>query len=193
VRTQDELCPLQAQVVRDGATARLTGLLATPGEDEEVIRVRLCGAVQSASRAVRTTGGDRRLLRSVGLVQGALFLGIVGAGTALQYGAGRLEGARGDAVAVAGAPVEPRLAGHVRFVVDPWADVFIDGQHVLTTPSARAVPLAPGRHYLKLKNTFFAEVDRELRVVTGQTEVVDVTLEPLAGTPQRPAAPGAAP
>ena len=54
VRTQDELCPLQAQVVRDGATARLTGLLATPGEDEEVIRVRLCGAVQSASRAVRT-------------------------------------------------------------------------------------------------------------------------------------------
>ena len=52
------MCPLQAQVVRDGATARLTGLLATPGEDEEVIRVRLCGAVQSASRAVRTMAAN---------------------------------------------------------------------------------------------------------------------------------------
>ena len=187
----DDLMEFLAARVPINYSARLvmylrdTGVVAV-AEAEEILAA-------GASRAMRTTGGDRRLLRSVGSVQAALFLGIVGAGTALQVGAGRLEGARGDAVAAAGAPVEPRLAGHVRFVVDPWADVFIDGQHVLTTPSARAVPLAPGRHYLKLKNTFFAEVDRELRVVTGQIEIVDVTLEPLAGTPQRPAAPGAAP
>jgi tRNA A-37 threonylcarbamoyl transferase component Bud32 len=55
VRTQEELCPLQAQVTCDGATARLTGLLAAPGEDDEVLRARLCGAVQSGSRAVRTS------------------------------------------------------------------------------------------------------------------------------------------
>ena len=125
-------------------------------------------------------------MRSVGLAQGALFLTIVGAGGAIQYGAGRFTGDPGDAAAAAGTPVVPRLAGYVRFVVDPWADVYIDGQLVVTTPSARAVALAPGRHYLKLENPFYVAVDREVRVVTGQTEVVDVTLAPRQGTPPAP-------
>ena len=60
VRTQDELCPLQAQVVRDGATARLTGLLATPGVDQEVIRGRLRGAGPSASPAVPPRAAEAR-------------------------------------------------------------------------------------------------------------------------------------
>jgi serine/threonine-protein kinase len=188
----DDLMEFLAARVPINYSARLVMYLRDTGvvpvaEAEEILAA-------GASRAVRPAPGDRRLLRSMALVQGALCLGIVGAGAALQYGAGRLQGERGDdAAAAAGLPVEPERAGHVRFVVEPWADVYIDGQQVLTTPSARAIPLAPGRHYVKLKNPYFAEVDRELRVVTGRTEVVDVTLEPLHAAPQRPAVPGGAP
>jgi hypothetical protein len=188
----DDLMEFLAARVPINYSARLVMYLRDTGvvpvaEAEEILAA-------GASRAVRAAPGDRRLLRSMALVQGALFLGIVAAAAVLQYGAERLGAHRGDdAAAAAGTPVEPERAGHVRFVVEPWADVYIDGQQVLTTPSARAISLAPGRHYVKLKNPYFAEVDRELRVVTGRIEVVDVTLEPLHAVPQRPAAPGVAP
>ncbi len=73
----------------------------------------------------------------------------------------------------------PAHAGYLQFVVDPWAEVEIDGQHVFTTPRAAAVPLSPGLHYVKLKNPYYVEVDREVRIVTGETQVLEEELTPL--------------
>ena len=187
----DDLMEFLAARVPINYNARLviylrdTGVV-TDAEAEEILAA-------GASRTARPVSGDRGLLRSVGLVEAALFLAIVGAGGAIQYGAGRFTGDPGDAAAAAGTPVVPRLAGYVRFVVDPWAEVSIDGQHVVTTPSARAFALAPGRHYLKLENPFYVAIDREVRVVTGQTEIIDVTLEPRQGTPRVIPVAGSAP
>ena len=77
----------------------------------------------------------------------------------------------------------PRRAGHLRFVVDPWAEVYIDGQHVLTTPSARMVGLTPGRHWLKFVNEYYPEVNREVWVREGETNLIEVDLEEDTDSP----------
>ena len=45
------------------------------------------------------------------------------------------------------APLEllPKGNASLRVLVSPWAYVAIDGEHVETTPFARAIPLSPGR------------------------------------------------
>jgi hypothetical protein len=84
--------------------------------------------------------------------------------------------------------VVPDRAGYLQFVVHPWAEVHINQQYVLTTPSARRVALPPGDHVVRLHNPFYAEVTREVRVSEDQTEVIEVSLEeqPDAGVPATP-------
>ncbi len=131
----------------------------------------------SAPNRLRRSGGDRRVMPQMWIVQGLLGLGIVGAGGSIQYMAGRLGMDETELAAESGTRVVPEHAGYVRFVVDPWAEAHIDGQLVLTTPSARRVALDPGTHYVRLVNPFFPAVDREIQVREGETVVVDVTLD----------------
>ena len=107
--------------------------------------------------------------------------GWIVAGLGIQGMAGRLGGDPDQFAAEAGTPVVPQRSGQLRFVVDPWAEVHIDGQHVLTTPSAQSIALTPGRHYVRLVNPYFASIDQEVQIVEGQTEIVDVTLAELPG------------
>jgi hypothetical protein len=106
------------------------------------------------------------------------------AGLVLQGTSGRLAGDPDQFAAESGAPVVPQRAGALRFVVDPWARVEIDGQEVLTTPSAAEVALPAGRHFLRLENPFFHAVDRQVWVREGETQVVLETLVELAPTPE---------
>ena len=55
------------------------------------------------------------------------------------------------------------LGASLHVVATPWADVWVDGHHVDTTPFARAVPLKPGKHYVKLTHP---EADPETRTVS---------------------------
>ena len=84
------------------------------------------------------------MVRNVALVQGVLFLGICCRAARSRPRAGRLTGDPEEFASEAGAPVLPPRAGYLRVVVDPWAEVWIDGQNVLTTPTAQAIPLSPG-------------------------------------------------
>ena len=64
---------------------------------------------------------------------------------------------------------------------DPWAHVHVDGQHLLTTPAARAIALQPGRHYVKYSNPYFAPVEHEVVIKQGETMHDRATLsEPIA-------------
>jgi serine/threonine-protein kinase len=128
---------------------------------------------------VRRGPFDRRMVRNVALVQGVLFLGIVLSGGAIQAASGRLSGETDEFASEMGRPVLPPRAGYLKVVVEPWAEVWIDGQNVVTTPSAQAIPLSPGRHFLKLKNPYYREVDHEVRIQTDQTEIVEIEMEPL--------------
>ncbi len=145
-----------------------------------------------APRSVRRSPVDRRVVRQVGMVMGALFLAIGASGGAIQAASGRLGGNPDDFAAESGVAVIPHHAGFLRIVVEPWADVYIDGQKVATTPTAQRIALTPGRHYLKLSNPYYEPLDREVRIHPGKTEIVHAELtarrassaEPEPGLPE---------
>jgi len=125
----------------------------------------------------RRGSSDRTTIKLMWLVNTILFLGIVGAGGAIQAAAGKLSTETEAFGPETSNQVVPQDAGYVRFVVEPWAEVSIDGQPILTTPSARRVPLSPGQHYIKLQNEYYPEVNREIWVEEGEVHLIEVNLE----------------
>jgi hypothetical protein len=70
----------------------------------------------------------------------------------------------------------PGEAGGLRVLATPWAHVRVDGQQVETTPFARAIPLAPGKHWITLTHPEAPAVEREISVATGEIVTLDVTM-----------------
>jgi len=132
-----------------------------------------------APRVLRTGRRNGGFLRSVAKWQGAALAALLLSGLTVQAASGRWSGpAAGDAPSV----LDPAEAGYLTISADPWAHVEVDGQHVFTTPSARAIPLAPGRHFVKYTNPYFAAVEHEVVVETGSRVHDRATLsEPIAG------------
>lgn len=67
-------------------------------------------------------------------------------------------------------------SGGLRVLATPWAHVRVDGQQVETTPFARPVELAPGKHWVSLIHPDAPPVEREITVTTGETLMLDVTM-----------------
>ncbi|MFW5925160.1 MAG: serine/threonine-protein kinase [Myxococcota bacterium] len=171
----DDLMEFLAPRVSMNYNARLVMYLREVGEmsDAEADAILEAGAPRTARRGPV----DRRLVRQVGAVQGALFAVMVAAGMGIQVANGAL--AADEEFVAPGGPVEPRQSGYLKVLVDPWADVYVDGRKVATTPTARALTLTPGKHYLKLTNPYFHEVSREVQIRPEETEIVKVEMEPL--------------
>jgi serine/threonine-protein kinase len=144
-------------------------------EAEEILKA-------GTTRAARAAQGDRALVRSAAMMFTVLFLALAGSGGAIQASAGRFSskdemfGPENDTAIV------PQNAGYVELVVDPWADVYIDGELVATTPTAERVALPPGRHYVKYKNPFFQEQAAEIFVKPGATQRLSARLSPKPTT-----------
>jgi serine/threonine-protein kinase len=145
----------------------------TDDEAEEIL------AAAGPRGTVRRGPFDKKLVRNIALVQAVLAAAIVISGGAIQVASGRFDADGQSFASSMTGPVIPPRAGFLRVVVDPWAEVWIDGQLVVTTPTARAIPLSPGVHYLKLKNPYYREVDREVRIRPEETQRVEIELEPL--------------
>jgi serine/threonine protein kinase len=130
----------------------------------------------SVTRAQRTSTRDRTLLRSsVAVFSLLLGCGIL-AGGAIQASSGRwAANATGSEESAA---FSWARAGYVRVVADPWADVYVDGELVVTTPTAQRIPLPPGTHFLKFVNPFYIEHNAQVVVRPGETELVRATLKP---------------
>jgi hypothetical protein len=70
----------------------------------------------------------------------------------------------------------PGEAGGLRVLATPWAQVRVDGLEVETTPFARPIPLAPGKHWITLTHPEALPVEREVSVATGEVVTLDVTM-----------------
>jgi serine/threonine-protein kinase len=73
-------------------------------------------------------------------------------------------------------PLPPPPPGFLRVLVEPWAEVWVDGKLVDTTPFAKPLSLPEGKHTLKLHNPFFADETRTVDVKRGATETLRVAL-----------------
>jgi eukaryotic-like serine/threonine-protein kinase len=70
----------------------------------------------------------------------------------------------------------PPSPGYLRVLATPWAEVWVDGQHVDETPSARRLPLSPGTHYVTLIHPNAPVEKRTISVASGETRTIDVVM-----------------
>ncbi len=173
----DDLMEFLSPRVPMNYSARLVMYLRDVGvlTDSQADELLAAGAPRNARRGLK----DRRLVQHTAVVSGLLFAGIVGAGGVIQASSGGLDEITTSLRGESSTRVVPEQAGYLRVVVDPWADVYIDGQKVMTTPSAQPIALTPGLHYVRLVNPYYQEARREIEIETGETQMVEVELEPL--------------
>jgi len=79
-------------------------------------------------------------------------------------------------VQAAAPPPPPPPPGFLKVVVEPWAEVYIDGKYTDTTPFSKALSIPEGDHDIELKNPYFAHQTRKIRIKRGSTSTLKVAL-----------------
>lgn len=85
----------------------------------------------------------------------------------------------------------PGARGYLRVLAQPWAEVSVDGEAIDTTPMARPIVVAPGRHFVTFVHPNAPEEKRTVDVSPGQTVLIDVAMR--IDRPQRDAGAEAGP
>jgi hypothetical protein len=170
----DDLVEFLATVVPINHNARLVMFLReaaviTDAEADEILEA-------AGSRAARQRGTDRTLMRHIAVAMGGLLVCVVGSGAVIQKVAGRFDEKEHHPPAP-GEVMVPEQAGYLHVVVDPWAEVHVDGKLMAITPIAEPIMLAPGRHYVKLQNPHFGPYGQEIRIAQGETLRFEAKLE----------------
>ncbi len=81
------------------------------------------------------------------------------------------------AAAATEGPLFPTRPGYLRVLAAPWAEIAVDGQHVDTTPMSRAIPLAPGPHFVTFTHPRAPPVTKRVVVAAAATATLDVTMD----------------
>lgn len=139
--------------------------------------------VRGALASVHLVAGEAPLLARAAaprlpLLQTPWSLALFGA--ALALGLGVVRATDRDAAQkalVAEGPLVPQRPGFLRVLATPWADVAVDGQHACTTPVARAIPLAPGVHFVRFTHPSAPAVTKRVTLRANETETLDVTMD----------------
>jgi eukaryotic-like serine/threonine-protein kinase len=134
------------------------------------------GEVFRGGRAELAAG--TRPVRKFGEWRGfaAIAVAFLALGVTLQACAGQKAGF--DDLGATPLPMRPSKAGYLRVVAQPWAEVWVDGQLVETTPFLKPVALAEGPHFVTLKHPAAAEDRREILIRSGETMMLEVRFEP---------------
>jgi eukaryotic-like serine/threonine-protein kinase len=109
-------------------------------------------------------------LRRVMFGFAALSFLLVAGGVAIQWGPRDASAAPGDGDVALG------LGASLHVVATPWAEVWVDGRHVDTTPFARGIPLKPGKHYVKLTHPEAEAETRTVSLAPGEVGRLEVTM-----------------
>jgi serine/threonine-protein kinase len=72
--------------------------------------------------------------------------------------------------------LSPTGGGGLRVLATPWAEVWVDGEHVDTTPFARPIPLAAGTHWVTLVHPDADPERREVKIAPGETSTIEVSM-----------------
>jgi len=66
--------------------------------------------------------------------------------------------------------------GYLMLNVDPWADVYVDGEYRDTTPLSKPIPVLPGEHVVRLVGPFSTGWERRLYFQRGETVTQQVDM-----------------
>jgi serine/threonine-protein kinase len=64
----------------------------------------------------------------------------------------------------------------VRARVEPWGEVYVDGEHIGTTPLPQPLYIEPGQHELRISHPNLASVHRSVNTAAGQALDLEVNL-----------------
>ena len=172
----DDLVEFLATRVPINHSARLVMFLRevgsiTDAEADEILEA-------AGPRGGRPRASDRRVVQHVAAVMGVLFLAVAGSGGVIQAASGRFDDVAETEIADLGQPLTPDTAGYLQVIVDPWAEIYVNGTRLAVTPLARRIALPPGRHFVKFVNPHYQILDREIRVRRGEVTRIDVKLVP---------------
>ncbi len=109
-------------------------------------------------------------LRTIAKVQGALGAAVLLWILIIHLASG-LSGAEAAAHSAAGPP------GALKVVAWPWAEIYVDGAYVDTTPVARSFSLSPGVYQVTLKNPHYETVTRKVLIEPARPKKLKVELE----------------
>ena len=170
----DDLNEFLAKAGVSSHEARLVGWLREAGVIDEDGVKRALGA--AATRWARPATGASSLRAAI-VAQGA-------AGLALVAGLATAELSRArdpsPTPSLGPRPMGTPGVGYLRVLARPWAEISVDGVAVDTTPTARPVPLAPGSHFVRLRNPACITEDRAVQVSPGAVVWLDVDLRPAS-------------
>jgi eukaryotic-like serine/threonine-protein kinase len=132
------------------------------------------------SRSFHTPG--LRRVRDPGVANAARSLALIGAGFSLLTGLLVYFGKTQEPVP-GNAPLglAPKDAASLKVTAEPWAEVWIDGEKVETTPFSRPIPLAPHTHYVVLKHPNAPSEEREIHPRAGEVVLLEVTMAVVPG------------
>ncbi len=68
-------------------------------------------------------------------------------------------------------------AGFLNCIVNPWAEVYVDEQYKGTTPLEKPILLSSGKHHVRLKNTSFVDIIREVTIKSKDTTSIHILFE----------------
>ncbi|MFQ5825348.1 MAG: PEGA domain-containing protein, partial [bacterium] len=72
--------------------------------------------------------------------------------------------------------------GYLTISCMPWAQVFIDGDSIGTTPFENSIPLTVGRHEIVMKNTEFPEYKEWIEIKNDENANIELSLWSMVGT-----------
>jgi hypothetical protein len=77
---------------------------------------------------------------------------------------------------MAAAPPPPKPPGFLKILVDPWAEVYVDGKYTDTTPFSKALSIPEGDHKIEFKNPFFNIEKRNVSIKRGAVSTLKIAL-----------------
>jgi eukaryotic-like serine/threonine-protein kinase len=148
------------------------------GEELRRIASVLGHGAPSVSIARCFHGGHSRLERGAQIGAAARGLASIGAAFTVLTGLLVFFG-RNQEPTPGNAPLAlaPKEAASLRVVADPWAEVWVDGEKVETTPFSKPIPLSPHTHYVVLKHPNARSEQREIHPRPGELVMLEVTME----------------
>ncbi len=151
---------------------RELGIISAEEADSHLHPAVAGGYTRPPSRAALSGPGLKRLLA----VQGSILAAMALATSFIHLSPIGTAAAVAPSVPVVAAPLPQVPPGFLRVVVDPWAEVVVDGKLIDVTPIARPLSIPAGKHKVELRNPYFETETRAIAVERGATQTIKVAL-----------------